>query len=772
MPGSDMARASETQHSFNAGELSSLMLGRQDITKYGSGLFTCLNAIPLTQGAWVRRPGTAFLHQTKFNSKASRVIPFQYSITQTYILEFGEQYIRFFTDHGILTQTAQNITGISNAAVAVLTYNGADTYANNDRVYVSGVVGMTQVNNREFVVTNVNTGANTFELYDTDGAAVNSTGYGTWTSAGAVAEIFQVTTAFVEADLAQIRVVQSADTLYILHPDYPPQRLVRVSATSWSLTDLVFTDGPYDSLNTTATTLTPSAATGAGVTLTASAITGINNDTGFQTTDIDRLIRIREGTTWGYVQITAWTSTTVVTVTVLSTLTNTSAKVNWRMGVWSDTTGFPSCGTFYDDRLFLAGAALFPQRLDGSKTGVYTNFSPSDTAGTIADDNAVAFALNSDDVNAIHWMSPNEKCLLAGTTRGEWQIRASSLNEAITPTNITGKPSSRHGSADAAPVAAGKVTLFIQRANRKVREMAYVFEVDGFRAPDMTLLAEHITRPSIDELTYQSQPQAVVWGVRSDGTLLGFTYERDQDVTAWHRHELGGQSDSGGLLIPVVESVAVVPAPDGSRDELHMVVQRYINGGSKRYIEYLSKFWEVEDEQEDAFHVDCGWTVVNSPASATVTGLWHLEGETVGVYADGAKHPDVVVTNGTVTLNAAASVVSLGYYYNSDGQTMPLEGGAQDGSAQGKIRRVHRVGFWLVDTLGLKYGKDADNLTEILVRQWGDLHGMATPLFTGVVRKRFEGTYDKLGQIYWRADGPFPANVLAVMPQYEVADDS
>ncbi len=760
-----MARAALAQNAVNAGELSSLMLGRQDIAKYASGLYVCLNGIPLTQGAWTRRPGTAFLHQTKHHTKVSRLFPFQYSITQTYTLEFGESYIRFFTSHGILTQTAQNITGITNAAVAVVTYNGADTYANNDRVYISGVVGMTQVNNREFVVTNVNAGANTFELYNTDGTAVNSTAYGTWSSGGTVAEIFEVPTTFAEADLADIRITQSADTLYILHPDFPPQKLVRASALSWTLSELSFLDGPYDALNTTSTTLTPSAATGSGVTLTASAVTGINGGAGFATTDVGRLIRIQEGSVWGYVLITGWTSTTVVTVTVVNPLTNTNAKANWRLGIWSDTTGYPSCGTFYDDRLWLAGAATTPQRLDGSKVGLYTDFSPSSTAGTVADDNAVAFVLNADDVNALKWLAPNEKGLLAGTARGEWQIKPSALNEAITPTNISGKPSTKHGSADVAPIIAGKAVLFVQRAGRKLRELAYVFEVDGFKAPDMTLLSEHISRPGITELAYQEQPQAVLWATRSDGVLLGFTYERDQDVVAWHRHELGGASNAGGTAIPVAESIAVVPSPDATRDELYMVVRRYVNGATKRYVEYMSKIWESGDELEDAFQLDCGWSVVNGSPSATVTGLWHLEGETILPYVDGTKHPEVVVSNGTVTLNTTGTVVTLGYAYNSDGQTLPLEGGSQDGTAQGKVKRIHEVGFWLMDTLGLKYGPSASNLTELLNRKWGDNYGKATALFTGVVVEHFEGDYDLLGQVYWRADGPFPATVLSILPK-------
>ncbi len=763
-----MARASQIQNAFNAGELSSLMLGRSDVDKYGAGLFVCLNALCLSQGAWTRRPGTAYLHQTRHHDKNSRLIPFQFSVTQTYVLEFGEGYIRFFTEHGILAEASQTFTAVTKASPGVVTKT-AHGYSDGDRLYLSDIVGMTQLAGREVVVTNKT--ANTFELYDSDGNAIDTTDYDTFTS-GKMSKILEIETTITEEELPEVRVTQSADTLFIFHPDHKPQKLVRTSALSWTLSDLEFTDGPYDTMNTTSTTLTPSAATGTGVTLTASAVTGINGDAGFKSTDVGRLIRIKQGDVWGYCEITGFTSTKVVTVSVLSTLTDTTAKTDWRLGIWSDTTGWPRCGTFYEDRLYLAGAALFPQRLDGSKTGLYTNFSPSATDGTVADDNAVAFTLNADDVNAIKWLVPNEKGLLAGTSRGEWQVKAAALNEAITPTNISGRPSTRHGSADVAPISSGKATLFLQRASRKVRELAYVFEVDGFRAPDMTLLAEHITRPSITEMAYQEQPQTIIWSTRSDGVLLGFTYERDQDVTAWHRHELGGQSDADGDFIPVVESVAVVPAPDATRDELYMVVQRYINGGEKRYVEYLSKIWEVDDEQEDAFHVDCGYTQVADTATDTVTGLWHLEGETITPYADGATHPAVTVTNGKITLTHKATVITLGYAYNSDGQTMPFDGGSQDGSSQGKVRRIARVGFCLVDTLGLKFGKDADNLTEILVRQWGDLAGAATPLFTGVIRERFEGGYDKLGQIYWRADGPLPATVLAVMPQATVSDDS
>lgn len=766
-----MGRASTIQNTCNAGELSPLLLGRQDLAKYNNGLFVCLNAVPLVQGAWTRRPGTAFLHQCKFNDKLTRVLPFQYSITQTYILEFGHLYIRFYTVHGLLTNTSQSITSITKANPGVVT-KVAHGYNNADRLFLSSIVGMTQLGSREVVVTNKT--ADTFELYDSDGVKIDTTNYDTFTS-GNMAKILEITTTLTEAQLAGVRVSQSTDTLYIFHTSHLPQLLTRTAPTTWTLSDMAFTDGPYDNANTTTTTLTPSAATGS-VTLTASSIVGINGGLGFQATDIGRLIRISEPATsplvWGYGQITAFTDTTHVTFNVLSTLTNTTAKTNWRMGIWSGTTGYPICGTFYEDRLWLGGAASFPQRLDGSKTSLYSNFSPSATDGTVADNSAVSRTLNSDDVNAIQWLTPNEKGLLAGTARGEWRIQASTLGNAITPTNINAQASTKYGSASVAPVQAGKVTLYVQRAGRKLREMAYDLYSDGFKAPDMSLLSEHITQGGVLQLAYQGQPQSVVWATRADGVLLGFTYERDQEVTAWHRHELGGASDAAKLNIPVVESIACVPAPDASRDELYMVVQRYIAGGTKRYVEYGTKLWETNDFQEDAFFLDCGWTQIDGTATNEVHGLIHLEGETVSVYADGTKQPDVVVTNGKITLNNTFFIKTVGYAYNSDGQIMPIEGAAQDGSAQGKIKRIHQLGFWLLDTLGLKYGPDSAHLTEIIVHKWGDLYGAETPLFTGVFRDRFESDYDKLGQVYWRADGPFPATVLAIMPQFNVYDAS
>ena len=770
-----MAKVSPNQTNFNAGEISPLLYGRVDVEAYKNALATSLNGLGLVQGPWTRRPGTMICDEVKDSTKATRSVHFEFSTTQAYIIEFGDLYVRFKRDHAPVRETALVITGITQANPAVLTYTGSDP-SNGDHMDLAAIVGMTELNGRRVAVANVSGGGNTFELKDLAGNNIDSTAFTAYASDGTASRVYTVTTPYAEAHLFQLKFTQSADTLYITHPSYAPRKLTRTAHAAWTLSTITFLDGPYMAVNSGATTLTPSAATGAGVTLTASAVTGINGDAGFATTDVGRMIRLREGTTWGYVRITGWTSTTVVTVTVVNTLTNTSAKVNWRLGLYSDTTGYPSCVTFYEDRLGFGGATGAPQRIDLSKTADYENFAPTGTDSVVAADNAISATLNSNDVQVIHWMTDDEKGLMIGTTSAEWIVRPSTQTEALSPTNIAAKSSVYHGTANVAPVKAGKATLYAQRAGRKLRELAYVYEVDGFRSPDMTVMAEHVTKAStaatsgIKELAYQQEPQSIVWGPRKDGVLLSFVYERDQKVLGWHRHTLGGYSDAGHTASPVVESVAVIPAPDGTRDELWMVVKRYVNGRTVRYNEYMTKIWERGDAQEDGVYVDSAVTY-DGVAVSSVTGLHHLAGETVQVLADGATHPDVTVSAlGVAALTRSASVVHIGYAYNSDGMMLRLEAGAADGTAQGKTQRIHSVVFRLHDTLGLKVGRAFDSLRRLSFRKSSDLTATMVPLFSGDLPVDWEGDYSAAEHVCWRLDQPLPGTLLSVMPQLNTQD--
>jgi hypothetical protein len=750
-----MARVAPIFESMNGGEYSPLLEARVDYAKYKKGLKLCVRFIPLVQGPLTKCPGTYFVGETRDSSKLSRLVPFEFSVVQAYQIEVGDQYCRFFRNHAPVTLTAQNITAITQANPAVVTYAGAD-YSNGDRVILTGIVGMTQLNNREFIVANVNAGANTFEL-----SGINSAGYSAYASGGSVAKIYEIATPYLEADLAGLYFAQSADILYIAASGYAPRKLSRTGHTSWTLSAIDFLDGPYLPTNSvTANTLTPSATSGS-VTLTAV------NDT-FASTDVGRLVRFKDsGNKWSWLKITAYTNAKVVTATVMGpTLTSTTASATWRLGVWSATTGYPVAVTFFGDRLFWGGPSSYPQRLDGSVVGDYENYAPSDASGTVADDNAVAYTLNANNVNAIIALADDEKGLVVLTTKGEWIVRPSSLGEALTPTNIDAKRSTSYGSRNVAPARVGKATVFVQRAGRKLREMAYVYEDDGFRAPDMTVQAEHITKGGVAELAYQSEPQSIIWARRADGVLLGFTYEREQEVLAWHRHPMA----SSVAAAAVVESISVIPTPDGNGEELWLMVRRTINGNTKRHVEYMGNIiWDEDADQADAHYVDCG-LVYDGAATQTISGLNHLEGETVTIWADGATHPTRVVTGGVITLNREVTKAHIGLGYIADAWTERVEAGSQNGTAQGKIKRIHEIILRVWQTLGLKVGPNADNLVPIVFRKTNDSMSQGVPLFSGDKDVTNPGSYEKEGRIYVRSDQPSPATISGIIVGMETND--
>jgi hypothetical protein len=362
-----------------------------------------------------------------------------------------------------------------------------------------------------------------------------------------------------------------------------------------------------------------------------------------------------------------------------------------------------------------------------------------------------------------------EKGLTVGTAGGEWIVRPSTLNEALNAANIKATRSTTFGSENTIPVRAGNAVLFIERSFRKLRELAYVFEIDGFRAPDLTILAEHLSQGGLDVLAYAQNPVPIVWAARADGTLLGMSYSRTEDAVGWHQHLVGGVSDASETAAKV-ESIAVIPSSDGTRDELWLSVQRWVNGAEVRHIESLTKFWETGDTLEEAFFVDSGLTY-SGAAVTTLSGLDHLEGETVSILSNGAAHPDKVVTNGAVSLERETTTAAIGLKYNSDATTMRTDAGSADGTAQGKTKRIHQVVFRFFDTLGFKYGKDFDNLFSLPFRKGSDPMDAAPPLFSGDTENlNWPGNYDQEGQLYMRQDQPLPCTIVAIMPQVVTQD--
>ena len=665
-----MARTTLALTSFVSGEFGNKLTGRTDFDKYNSAAKTLENFLIHPQGAATRRVGTQYIASVKTAAAKTRLIPFEFSTTQTYILEFGNNYIRFFKDKG------QIVSGGSP---------------------------------------------------------------------------YEISTPYLTAELFDIKFAQSADVMYICHPNHEVMKLSRTGHTSWTLAEVDFTDGPYLATNTTTTTLTPAqAATGTNVNITASAVTGINGGAGFLATDVGRIISFNGGKA----KITARTNTTVVVCTITTAFTNTNATAAFNLGAFSDTTGHPSCISFYEQRLVFAGTISEPQTIFFSKAGDYENM----TTGTNADD-AMVYTIAANQVNVIRYLKA-QRTLVIGTTAAEYTVSADGTDASITPTNITIKRQSSYGSANVDAVTAGNAILFLQKAKRKIRELAYNFDSDSYVAPDLTILNDSVTDSGIVQMEWQQEPDNILWCVREDGQLAALTYQRSENVVSWHRHILGGTFGSGNS---VVESIASISG-DLNEDQLWCIVKRTINGATVRYVECFSDFDFDETASTDFKFLDSHLSYSGS-ATTTLSGLSHLEGQTVSILADGSVHANKTVSSGAITLDRSVTKACVGLSYDSVLQTMRIEGGSLEGTSQGKIKRISKVVLRLFETVGVKVGPSLSNLETIPFRTTSsNLSAPVDTLIEGDKEIEFNDDYNSDGHIFIKQDQPLPASILAIYP--------
>lgn len=643
-----MPRATPLQPSLNAGELGPRMVARTDFAKYPLGCATLENMIPLPQGGATRRPGTVFVAETRDPDAQPRLLPFQFSTAQSYILEAGDGYFRFYRDRGRI-EVAPTDAVIANGDFA------AGIAGWDDRSAGTGAIGHDAVNGRldlaaagagneahaEQAVATTATGQEhviRFRVLGAPGDEIRlhvgtsstgsevvedvpfRTGWHTYAFTPTASPFYvqfrngaaktlqiddvslidgapvELGTPYASADLAPLKIAQSADTMWICSRTHPVCKLTRSGHESWSMSEVLFADGPWLAVNATATTLTPSATAGTGITLTASAATGINDGNGFSAADIGRLVRIRYGSAWGHAVITAVPSPTSVTADVKSDFGGTAATAVWRLGAWSGTTGYPGAIAFYEQRLGFAGTTHQPQTFWLSQSGDFENMRPDDGSGSVEDDDALDYTISADQVNAIRWMAPGRK-LFMGTVGGEWLVQSD--GPLLTPTDIDVKRQTAFGTADVAPQQMRGRMLFLQRAARKVLEFSFSVEVDNYRALDMTLLADHVSAGGFIDMAYQQELDSTLWCVRADGQLCALAYQPDQDVIGWSRQILGGSWQGGAAA---VESVAVIPGT--GEDEVWVIGKRTIGGATRRYVEVFAAPYASGEDQASACYVD------------------------------------------------------------------------------------------------------------------------------------------------------------------------
>lgn len=385
---------------------------------------------------------------------------------------------------------------------------------------------------------------------------------------------------------------QSSDVLFIAHPSISPHQLSHYGPTDWAIDEMEIKDGPYFAINVEEDkTITPSGKTGT-VTLTASFDI-------FAEEDIGRSIRLQHANTWGWGVITAVESKTKATLEVKSELGGTDATVEWRLGAFSKTTGYPVAVTFHQERLWFGGTEAQPQTVWSSVSADFNNFAPTDTAGDVTDESSIVLTMLSDESNRIQWLK-SDAVLLVGTLGAEFKIFTYDTATVLTPYTAQTASTTSLGSEPIKPIALSRGVVFVQRSGRKLRFMEPASSVyyEEKLPEDLNLTGSHIATVGFKHLSFQKEPTEIIWGVLNDGSLVSITFDVEQSVRAWARQRIGGDKSS-------VHHICCIPVKSALQYRLFLVVDRYINGVKKRSIEYMDNEITVLTEQSKLVHSDC-----------------------------------------------------------------------------------------------------------------------------------------------------------------------
>lgn len=796
--GSNMAlRTDPAIVTFASGVLSPKLRARADLSQYEHGLLSANNMVVLPHGAITRRPGTYFVNEVKFSDRATRLLPFEFSTEQTYMIEAGHQYFRF--------------------------------YANGSR------------------------------LEDPPGTPV------------------EVVTPWADTELQDLRWAQTADVMYLVHPNYMPRKLVRTSATSFALSTVSFSAGraPVLALNQNSANYVASiaGAWGAGMTLTMTQNTFVPGDVG-------RTFYVKSASVKNayYVQITVYTSATVVTVVGLDRFSTSAGAPQgadadrWAFGAFSATSGCAAV-CFHEGRLAYGGFTSAPDMLWLSVSDDFDNFelTSPDAATTDAenDDKAIQRRAISNQVNSVRWLASGGTSLIVGTSGAEFRLKPAN-DDILSPLSASLKRATQRGAAAIAPAVIDNDIFYVDRSEAVLRQLVFDLLEDAEKSKDISILAEHLMLPGVREMVYQQAPVPTLWLVMNNGRFLGWSIEGDQEVLAAHPHTLGGEFAG---LAASVESMGVVPganvSQNGAReDQLWFIVQRDINGSSVRYIERGTAYFRPNlgaDEEavayrtatELAFFVDCGLSlnapiavsniamssvsgvaevtaaghglvdgdtvrfrgiigsvtsmdlhdifnqrrfivsgatantfiprdiITGNPLDVTgmpflggsglvykevtsISGLTHLEGETVAVLADGKYHPPRTVAAGSLTLDYPASIVHIGLPYTASAQTMPLVGPSGRGTDQGYPKSLGQISIYVMDTIGGEYGRgehprEWEPMMFDNAANWMDY---GPPILTGVRTLKTAGSAaDDLPTIHARQTQALPLTILGYFPR-------
>ena len=749
-----MTRLTYTQTAFNAGEMSPRVGKRVDRDQIRRGLRDLKNFTVTPQGAIERRRGSRFVREVKTSANKTRLIPFIFSDIDSYAMEFGDGYIRFY----------RNFT----------------------------------------IVTNGDVGAG-----------------------GTASDPYEISTSYTVSDLFNIKFVQEGDIMYLTAggSSVRPQKLSRLGTGQFTIEDFSHSNGAVLDVIEQSLTLTASAVSGTGITITASS-------TVFEAGHVGSLWELRNtsGTaaSRGYFRITGFTSGTSVTADVVGdNLFGTSASSYWGEAAWSGVRGYPKAIAFHESRLAFAGTNEDPLTVWLSKSNA--NYEDFDYADANAAD-AMTITL-SGQKNTIQWLVSDTNFLVAGTYGGVAFVGSGSATTALTPDNVQARNGEDYGSSSVQGLKFSNGIKYIQSAGKRLYQTEYDDISLKYKGFNLSSLHDEILDGGVSEMEAQTEPYEILWMVEDSGQLIGLLQEDEQQVLAYKRYITG-----------TVESVCVVP--NDGQGQLWLIVKRTIDGSDVRYVEY------VEPNRELNYYVDCGVeynglqsidltlsattgtgitvtaagslfsssdvgrkiftfdssgapvgratitaftsaTVVTADVTAdfastavsgwyltatNITGLDHLEGESVQVAADGYFAGTYTVSSGEITLpdDKAAGLAYIGLSFNSDACPMPIEAGGRNGAAVSKLKRINRVGYSVYETQGFKSGRSFSDLRIIPTRKPAST--MNAPVvnlgltFMEDIVRSFSGRWERDPTVCIRQDLPAPLTLGALTYYMETHD--
>jgi hypothetical protein len=810
------------QTSFAAGELSTSLFARVDLAKYKVGAATLRNFFIDYRGGASSRPGTRLVARslTSASGPPPRLIRFQFSNLQTYVLEFGGGYIAFYK-------------------------NGAPV---------------------------------------TSGASV-----------------YTIASPYALADLPLLKFTQSADVMTLVHPSYAPRQLNRFSDTNWTLTTISFVPVQQPPSGGTATpthgtevvgTTGDAESTIYTYCVTAVALTGEESEASvsFANTAGCRIMSV-DGNSYVSLSWTAPAGTAPAfyqiyrTMEVPNSVTPAGAVFGLigsatltsyvdRDGI-PDFTASPPMGrdpfadgnnpgvtTYFSQRQWFASSASKPETIWASKIGSFANM---DVAQIVQASDAITATIASTQVNAIKHMVPMSSGIVVLSSGGAWLVSGGTVGQGgvpgpITPSALVAQPQAYNGCSDLPPIVVNVDVLFVQAKGSIVRDLSWNLYASVYTGTDMTVLSNHLfAGRTLREWAWAEEPYKIIWAVRDDGILLGFTYMKEQEVYAWTRH------DTKGLF----QSVCTVS--EGAVDATYFVVLRFLNGAWVYCVERMADRSLIDGNAalgipasiENAWCVDCGLALAqpapaaslsiggganvagasvtftadapvfstgvgagtaggdvgsvirangghatitayhgtgsvqgtvtvpfpvlpNDPTKAplrgvqggwtmtapvtVVTGLDHLDGQTVSILADGNVMAPQVVQNGAVTLQQAATSVIVGLPFQCQLETLNVDvgDGGPGGSVQGRQKKLGAVTIRVKDTRGLKAGRTP--ATVVPVKEWSTNVSMGgpLPLASGDQRVIMDPLFEQNGRMWLQLDDPVPATVLGCVLEVDL----